>query len=174
MKLKNIVETGEPELLATDKDPRRLKLVEDNVGRLGIRARVACLDWCQDQTKEGLFDLVWSDVPCSATGIIAKHPEIALRNRLSDLEALTEQQRTLLDNLWQHVAPGGFLVYSTCSTFAAENDEQVDSFCQRHPDAQAQLGLSNDRLKASIGGYVVSEISSDVMYVCVLKKTTLQ
>lgn len=127
-------------LLALDSDPLRLRRVEGNLGRLGLggaaQARAADAtapaQWWDGQA----FDAVLLDAPCSATGVIRRHPDVLLHRRVADLEALVALQACLLDALWPLVAPGGTLLYATCSILAVENRGQVDAFLARTPDAR--------------------------------------
>src|SRR5690606_30044667 len=84
------------------------------------------------------FDAVLLDAPCSATGIVRRQPDVLLHRRESDLSALVATQAALLDALWRTVAPGGVLLYATCSILKAENTAQVDAFLARAPDAAAE------------------------------------
>ena len=75
------------------------------------------------------------DVPCSATGVIRRHPDIKLLRRAEDIAVLSERQARLLDALWPLLAPGGMLLYCTCSVLKEENSRQVGAFLARHRDA---------------------------------------
>ena len=86
------------------------------------------------------FDRILADVPCTASGVVRRHADVKWLRREGDVAGFVELQRRLLDQLWALLAPGGRLLYSTCSVFRAENAEQVDNFIARHPDAvRAQL-----------------------------------
>ena len=78
------------------------------------------------------------DAPCSASGVLRRQPDVRLHRRASDLPALLERQRALLDALWPLLAPGGTLLYATCSILRAENADQIAGFLDAHADAQAQ------------------------------------
>ncbi|MGJ7904834.1 16S rRNA (cytosine(967)-C(5))-methyltransferase RsmB, partial [Lysobacter sp. 1R34A] len=84
------------------------------------------------------FDAVLLDAPCSATGIVRRQPDVVLHRRESDLAALRVMQAGLLDALWRTVAPGGVLVYATCSILAEENEGQVREFLARTADGRAE------------------------------------
>lgn len=97
-----------------------------------------------------LFDRILLDAPCSATGVIRRHPDIKWLRRPTDIEALAARQERLLEALWPLLAPGGTLLYVTCSLLAAENEEQVRAFLSRHRDAvedpiQADWGQPRNR-----------------------------
>ena len=81
------------------------------------------------------FDAILLDAPCSASGIVRRHPDVRWLRRAGDIAALVETQARLLDALWPLLAPGGRLLYCTCSLFKAEGQEQIDAFLQRHGDA---------------------------------------
>jgi 16S rRNA (cytosine967-C5)-methyltransferase len=83
-----------------------------------------------------LFDRVLADVPCSASGVVSRHPDIKWLRRAGDLTALGRTQAAILDALWRVLAPGGKLLYATCSVFPEENQAQVDAFLAREPQAR--------------------------------------
>jgi 16S rRNA (cytosine967-C5)-methyltransferase len=85
------------------------------------------------------FDRILLDAPCTATGVIRRHPDIKLLRRASDVAQTTALQAVLLDALWPLLAPGGLLLYATCSVLKAENEMQVAAFLQRHPEAREQV-----------------------------------
>lgn len=135
-------------MIAVDMDSERALAISGNLARLGLQASV----WTGDfkdfsaDSEPGMFDRILLDVPCSATGVIRRHPDIKLLRRREDIENLVETQRTLLDAAWVLLAPGGILVYSTCSILRQENDEQIEGFMKRHPEARempidAQWGI---------------------------------
>ena len=119
-------------LVALDQDRTRLALVEDNLKRIGQSAQLVCgdaaspADWHDGQ----LFDSILADVPCSASGVIRRHPDIKLLRRASDIKGLVAQQRQILIALWMLLQPGGLLLYSACSIFKDENERQIDWFVQ--------------------------------------------
>jgi len=128
------------EVVAIDCDDTRLKRVHDNLQRLNLKAKVICgdarnpQDWWQGEQ----FDRILLDAPCSATGVIRRHPDIKWLRRADDIAALAELQREILDAMWQQLKPGGTLVYATCSITPQENKEQVKAFLARTSDAQLQ------------------------------------
>ena len=127
-------------LLALDSDAVRLKRVEETLARLHLQgARTAAAD-ARDTTTwwDGRpFDAILLDAPCSASGIVRRHPDVRWLRRASDIGDLARTQRALLDTLWPLVRPGGRLVYATCSVFRAEGAGQIAAFLQRHGDARA-------------------------------------
>ena len=139
-KTTHLAELADLKLLALDVDAQRLVRVKENLERLALNAEViaadaaATTDWW-DGTR---FDAILLDAPCSATGVIRRHPDIKLLRRESDLDALIASQSQLLDALWPLLKSGGRLVYATCSILPQENQHQLDQFLHRTPDAQAQ------------------------------------
>ena len=126
------------ELVALDIDGGRLSRVQENIERLGLRANLVQGDaatpenWWDHQP----FDRILLDVPCSATGVIRRHPDIKLLRRKSDVERLVRNQQQILEAIWPLLAAGGMLLYSTCSILRAENENQILAFLQRHKDAR--------------------------------------
>ncbi|MFW2404679.1 MAG: 16S rRNA (cytosine(967)-C(5))-methyltransferase RsmB [Gammaproteobacteria bacterium] len=128
---------GQLDLVAVDIDASRNSLVEDNLGRVGYAAEVLTAD-VQDVrswASERQFDRILVDAPCSATGVIRRHPDIKFLRRAADIRALSERQLSMLDALWPLLAPSGRLLYATCSTLRQENDAVVSRFLDAHPDA---------------------------------------
>lgn len=127
----------EANLLAVDVDEQRLSRVYDNLKRLGMKAEVKQGDgrypsqWCGEQQ----FDRILLDAPCSATGVIRRHPDIKWLRRDRDIAELAQLQAEILDATWAHLKPGGTLVYATCSILPEENCEQIAAFLKRTPDA---------------------------------------
>ena len=130
----------EPELtmLAMDVSEQRLLRVQDNLQRLGFSAEVACADAASpDDWWDGrLFDRILLDVPCSASGVIRRHPDIKWLRRHDDIAQLVATQQTMLRQAWRLLAPGGRLLYATCSVFRAENEQQIDHFLDDAADAE--------------------------------------
>ncbi|MDR7269670.1 16S rRNA (cytosine967-C5)-methyltransferase [Pelomonas saccharophila] len=126
-------------LTALDSDANRLTRVQDNLNRLGQTATLKAADARQTATWwDGLpFDAILLDAPCSASGIVRRHPDVRWLRRPDDITALARIQAELLDALWPLLAPGGRLVYATCSVFRAEGQAQLDAFSQRQADANS-------------------------------------
>ncbi|MEN8107533.1 MAG: 16S rRNA (cytosine(967)-C(5))-methyltransferase RsmB [Pseudomonadota bacterium] len=131
------LENGLAGLTAVDVDVRRLQRVHDNLERLGLSAQVLCGDAADPrQWWDGeCFDRILLDVPCSATGVIRRHPDIKLLRRRKDIESLSQRQAQLLNAMWPLLSAGGMLLYTTCSVLADENDRQVERFLSTHADA---------------------------------------
>jgi len=127
------------QLTALEIDAQRLPRIRQTFFRLGVGHTASIIHadasanprWWDGQ----LFDAIILDVPCSATGIIRRQPDILLHRRREDLTALTAIQARLLDRLWLLLRPGGVLLYTTCSILRAENHEQIHAFIRRTSDA---------------------------------------
>lgn len=128
------------ELVAVDLEPARLSRVEENLQRLGQQAELVAADICKlDDWWDGRpFDRVLLDAPCSATGVIRRHPDIKLLRRAEDIAPLVELQSACLDAVWATLKPGGILLYATCSVLKAENEHQIARFLERQPAAQLE------------------------------------
>ncbi|MGN7726566.1 16S rRNA (cytosine(967)-C(5))-methyltransferase RsmB [Luteimonas sp. 22616] len=126
-------------LTALDVDPKRIERVRETFARLGVGADAVlrAADAADpDAWWDGVpFDAVLLDAPCSATGIVRRQPDVLLHRRAADLDALPTLQARLLDAAWRVLAPGGVLLYATCSILHAENTGQVDAFLARTADA---------------------------------------
>ncbi|WP_313951556.1 16S rRNA (cytosine(967)-C(5))-methyltransferase RsmB [Accumulibacter sp.] len=137
-KTAHLLEVAEIELLALDIDALRTQRIDDNLQRLGLRATVAVGD-CRapDQWWDGRpFDAILADVPCSASGVVRRHPDIKYLRRESDIRPFSRTQADILDQLWPLLKPGGRLLYATCSVFPEENGAQIDAFLVRQPNAR--------------------------------------
>ncbi|HGK7508396.1 16S rRNA (cytosine(967)-C(5))-methyltransferase RsmB [Kluyvera cryocrescens] len=127
----------EANVMAVDVDEKRLSRVYDNLKRLGMKATVKQGDgrypqqWCGEQQ----FDRILLDAPCSATGVIRRHPDIKWLRRDRDIAELAQLQSEILDATWAHLKPGGTLVYATCSILPEENQQQIAAFLARMPNA---------------------------------------
>ncbi len=138
-KMAHILET-EPdvEVLAIEKDAERYARLIDTLQRLKLKAQTLCADamtpeaWFDGQ----LFDRILVDAPCSATGVIRRHPDIALHRQASNIPLLAKQQENILAKLWPLLKPSGILLYVTCSVLPEENETQIKQFLQHHPDAE--------------------------------------
>ena len=138
----HLLELGDVALTALDNDPARLEKVADNLKRLGLAAQCVCGDAGDPAWWDGQpFDRILADVPCSASGVARRHPDIKWLRRESDIATFAAQQRKILEALWHLLARGGKLLYATCSVFAEENQRQIEAFLSQHADAR-QLPLA--------------------------------
>ncbi|MFP5466153.1 MAG: 16S rRNA (cytosine(967)-C(5))-methyltransferase RsmB [Gammaproteobacteria bacterium] len=136
-KTAHLLERADLDLLALDLDPVRCARIGENLRRLGLSASVRAADAAQTATwwDGRLFDAILLDAPCSASGIVRRHPDVRWLRRETDVGQLAETQRRLLDALWPLLAPGGHLLYATCSVFRDEGERQASAFLSRHKDA---------------------------------------
>ena len=164
------------ELLALDQDADRLRRVGDTLQRLGLQAGLRAADARQPAAwwDGRAFDAVLLDAPCSASGIVRRHPDVRWLRRESDLAVLASTQAELLDALWPLLKPGGRLLYAACSLFAQEGREQADAFTRRRPEARVHpvpgwtghhLGLAeNPQAPAAAAGAAFSVPSDGFFY----------
>jgi 16S rRNA (cytosine967-C5)-methyltransferase len=128
------------EVDAVEVDAQRAARIGENLDRLGLRARLHVADALapRDWARPGGYRRILLDAPCSATGVIRRHPDIKLHRRRADLDALVRRQQALLQALWPLLEPGGILLYATCSVMPEENELQIARFLSEHPDAVEQ------------------------------------
>jgi 16S rRNA (cytosine967-C5)-methyltransferase len=126
------------ELVAMDIDETRLLKVSENLGRLGLTATLLAADagHLPMQLEPASFDRILVDAPCSATGVIRRHPDVKLLRREEDIHGFAAQQRRILDGLWPLLKAGGTLLYATCSILAEENSAVLQKFLSEYPDAE--------------------------------------
>jgi len=134
----HILESADVELTALDADGARIASISRDQARLGLNARVRAAD-CT--ALEGwwdgtAFERILADVPCSASGVARRHPDIKWLRRDADIAAFAQRQANILDALWRTLAPNGKLLYVTCSIFPEENAAVVDAFAARTPGAR--------------------------------------
>lgn len=126
------------DLVAIDNAPLRIKSIHETLARLGLTATVVLADASEPRGSwtHPPFERILLDVPCSATGVIRRHPDIKWLRRETDIHALCDLQDRLLEAVWPLLAPGGRLLYATCSLLPAENQERVSAFLGRHAEAR--------------------------------------
>lgn len=136
-KTAHLLERADLDLVALDVDPSRCDRIHENLQRLGLSAQVVCADAAapSDWWDGRAFDAILLDAPCTASGIVRRHPDVRWLRRATDVDQLASVQRRLLETLWPLLKPGGRLLYCTCSVFRAEGQEQVAAFLERHTDA---------------------------------------
>ena len=134
----HILELEDVHLTALDKDPTRLLRVEENLSRLDLSATTQVADasnihsWWDAEP----YDRILLDVPCSASGVVRRHPDVKWLRREKDIDSFVRQQRALLISTWKVLAKGGKLLYTTCSIFPEENEKQVEWFLNEHSNAK--------------------------------------
>jgi len=137
-KTAHLLELADLDVLALDSDAARLTRVTETLTRLGLSARTLAADagepaaWWDGRP----FDAILLDAPCSASGIVRRHPDVRWLRRAGDIATLARTQARLLDALWPLLREGGRLLYCTCSVFRAEGQDQIDAFLQRQPGAR--------------------------------------
>ena len=131
-------ESGLESLTAIDINERRVRLIKDNLARLGLAAVVGQGDATDPHAwwDGRCFDRILLDVPCSATGVIRRHPDIKLLRRPEDISSLVLRQAQMLRAMWPLLAAGGMLLYTTCSVLAEENERQIKRFLSEQRDAE--------------------------------------
>ncbi|MEI8170689.1 MAG: 16S rRNA (cytosine(967)-C(5))-methyltransferase RsmB [Rhodoferax sp.] len=136
-KTAHLLEFADCQVSALDVDPIRCEKIHQTLQRLGLQAQVLAADagnpaaWWDGQ----LFDAVLLDAPCSASGIVRRHPDVRWLRRESDIAQLGAIQARLLKSLWPLVKPGGRLLYCTCSVFRAEGEDQIKTFLKHNTEA---------------------------------------
>lgn len=167
-KTAHLLESAQLKLTAVDSDPARLARITENLARLGLEARVVRGDAAEPATwwDAEPFDRILADVPCSASGVVRRHPDIKWLRRDADLAKLAREQRRILDGLWQLLARDGKLLYATCSVFAEENQSVIQSFVSRHADAQPVSVTGRDPL----GWQLLPDAQHDGFYYALLQK----
>jgi 16S rRNA (cytosine967-C5)-methyltransferase len=145
-KTAHLLELADLDLLALDSDPQRLERVHDTLQRLqlpttGSRITLRAADARQTRAwwDGEAFDAILLDAPCTASGIVRRHPDVRWLRRADDISNLARTQAALLDAMWPLLKPGGRLLYATCSLFKAEGEHQIDAFLQRTGAASTRL-----------------------------------
>lgn len=165
-------------VLALDVDPQRCERIHQNLQRLGLHAEVRAADaaatgaWWDGQP----FDAILLDAPCTASGIVRRHPDVRWLRRESDVAQLAAQQKRLLTALWPLLRPGGRLVYCTCSVFRAEGDEPIAAFLAHNSTARMQPAPGHLMPRTGDGGGTVRDnlpSDHDGFFYAVLQKSAL-
>jgi 16S rRNA (cytosine967-C5)-methyltransferase len=132
-KTAHILESASVDLVALDSDSRRLPRITENLQRLGLHASLVAGDASSDRWWDGKpFDRILADVPCTASGIVRRHPDIRWLRRKADAAQLATLSAKILDRLWQMLAPDGKLVFVTCSLWPQESEAQAAAFATRN------------------------------------------
>ncbi|WP_016957011.1 16S rRNA (cytosine(967)-C(5))-methyltransferase RsmB [Catenovulum agarivorans] len=157
---------------ALDIEVERLERVDQNLERLNQQAHVIAGDASEPQQWwDGiLYDRILLDAPCSATGVIRRHPDILYLRREDDIQQLAQLQHKILKQMWQILKPGGTLVYATCSVLPQENKQQISQFLAQTSDAELQSIFASDT-PADPGWQILpNQQNMDGFYYAVLKK----
>ncbi len=165
----HLLELADISLTVLDNDSARLAQVQQNLARLNVTAeRLLCGDashpdeWWDGQS----YDRILADVPCSASGVVCRHPDIKWLRRESDLVKFAASQQAILNALWKILSRNGKLLYVTCSIFAEENTMQIEKFLKHHPDA-CPLPLSG---AAMVDGQLLPDTQHDGFFYTLLQK----
>ncbi|MEK7791653.1 MAG: 16S rRNA (cytosine(967)-C(5))-methyltransferase RsmB, partial [Pseudomonadota bacterium] len=166
----HLLELAEVSLTVVDNDSARLTQVQQNLERMKMKVdHLVCGDASKPDTwwDGQLFDRILADVPCSASGVVCRHPDIKWLRRESDILQFSASQQAILNALWKTLNQGGRLLYVTCSIFAEENRMQTDKFINDHPDARL-MPLSGVAL---MDGQLLPDSQHDGFYYALLRKT---
>ena len=159
--------------IALDNDSIRLKRVAENMQRLKLSPQIICADAADPQSLKDApqFDRILLDAPCSATGVIRRHPDIRWLRKRTDIEQLVELQARILDTMWSRLKPGGTLLYATCSLLPDENRDQILAFLARQDDARHSPLHETDTAEAPGRQILPAEQQMDGFYYCRLVKS---
>jgi 16S rRNA (cytosine967-C5)-methyltransferase len=161
-------------MTAIDIEASRLVRVEENLTRLGLKAKVIAADAADSKTwwDGQQFDRILLDAPCSGTGVIRRHPDIKWLRKASDIDVLVSLQQKILKEIWSLLKPGGTLLYVTCSILPQENKEQIINFMQANTDAELlSIDCNNQSEQETIGWQILSgEENMDGFYYAKLLK----
>jgi len=163
----------ECEMVAVDIAPERNARVRENLDRAGFEAKIITgdaanpMDWWDGRP----FDRILLDAPCSATGVIRRHPDIKWLRRPEDIAALAATQAHILESTWPLLAPGGLMLYATCSVLREENEARIAAFFNTHPDAQERRIIADWGLAVGYGRQILpGEEDMDGFYYCLLER----
>jgi 16S rRNA (cytosine967-C5)-methyltransferase len=172
-KTAHIMERAAVEIVAVDKNAKRLQLVKENLQRLGLISSPAAAqlivgdaelpkEWWDGQS----FQRILADVPCSASGVVRRHPDIKWLRRRMDVVGFAQQQLNILCSLWPLLVQNGKLLYATCSIFHQENEQVIEAFLTQHPDAR-RLPIA---LPDAINGQLLPNDQHDGFFYALLQK----
>ena len=168
------LQPGLAELVAMDVDELRLQRVSENLERLGLDATIVAGNAARPPTElePASFDRILVDAPCSASGVIRRHPDVKLLRRESDIAQLAEQQRGILRGLWPLLKVGGTLLYATCSILDEENSQVVRGFLAAQGDAELSNGNREWGQAVACGRQLLPTPGGpDGLFYALLKKT---
>jgi 16S rRNA (cytosine967-C5)-methyltransferase len=174
----HLLELADCELLAVDVDGARARRIAENLSRLKLSAKVMVGDCRKPEDFWGgrPFERILLDAPCSASGVVRRHPDIKWLRRKTDASEFGRTQAELLEALWRVLAPEGKLLYATCSVFPEENGAQVDNFLLRHPEAEMLplpgLAGGDEKALRLFECQILPSADSDGFFYALLKKTS--
>jgi len=172
----HILERSHNQALVTaiDADGKRLLRVHENLERLKLKADVVQGDASNPESRRDgeLFDRILLDVPCSATGVIRRHPDIKLLRKKEDIDNLASLQGEILRKSWELLKPGGTLLYATCSILPMENSQNIESFLSEYADASLSPISLNSGFDTGYGWQLFPQQNShDGFFYALLKKS---
>jgi len=165
---------NEIELTVLDRQAQRIEQVDQNLRRLGLNAELTVADAAVIESwwKGEKFHKILLDAPCSATGVIRRHPEIKWLRSSGQVDRVVQDQARLLAALWPLLEPGGILVYATCSILQRENSEQIQRFLGQHTDAEVEVPTVEWGMASPFGRQVLpGEARMDGFFYAVLRKS---
>jgi 16S rRNA (cytosine967-C5)-methyltransferase len=171
-KTAHMLERADLDLTALDNDEARLARVKSNLTRLSLTAKIVCGDAARAQEWwDGTqYDAILADVPCSASGVVRRHPDVKWLRRKNDIARFAERQREILESLWRLLATDGKLLYATCSVFRQENHDQIRWFLDTHRDAR-HLTLPAPHTNAEqLAGQILPDERHDGFFYALLQK----
>jgi len=168
-KTTHILEQSKVHMTAVDQDAKRLQRVAENLQRIGLTAELIEGDASTPHKWwDGiLFERILADVPCSASGVVRRHPDIKWLRRKSDIAFFATKQGQILHALWQLLAQGGKLLYATCSVFQQENEQVIATFLAQHQDAR-RIAI---KLPDNATGQLLPNEQHDGFFYALLQKT---
>jgi len=167
-KAAHILESAAVQMVALDKDEKRLRRVAENLQRLDLSAQLVCGDAAEPEKwwDGSPFQRILADVPCSASGVVRRHPDIKWLRRSTDIAGFAAQQLNILRALWRLLAQDGKLLYATCSVFRQENEQVIVAFLAQQPDAR-RLPVT---LPESGNGQILPDDLHDGFFYALLQK----
>ena len=158
-KTAHLLELADCDVTALDIDARRCERVAQNLQRLGLQAHIVVGDAGRpnDWWDGRLYDGILLDAPCTASGIVRRHPDVRWLRRPTDIAQLADIQAKLLATLWPLLKPGGRLVYCTCSVFRAEGEQQIEMFVAHHTDAFLMPSPGHLLPQSGVGSTVIPD-----------------
>lgn len=175
----HVLDLADCNLVAADIDSTRLERVEENLERLQLNATLIEGDLTSPETLKDYqeFDRILLDAPCSATGVIRRHPDIKWLRRNEDIEALADVQKQILANLWPKLKVGGQMLYATCSVLPEENKLQMAQFLATHKDAKLldiqgveEQDIANQSAENPGWQILPNDNNMDGFYYCLIEK----
>jgi len=164
----------EIKLTVLDKNAQRIEQISQNLQRLGLNATTIAADAAATETwwKGEKFDKILLDAPCSATGVIRRHPEIKWLRSSEQVDKVTQIQARLLTALWPLLKPGGVFVYATCSILKRENNQQIHQFLEQHADAVTEVPVVEWGMASPVGRQILpGDTQMDGFFYAVLRKS---